>query len=249
MSQRRTISECQLCLEQASLARSHVIPEFLYRIVYDGENRIYRLLVNRGKKTPVEVGFRTPLLCARCEGYLNDEFEQPFRRAWLEGGLAPTIVTAELYKVNVPDYRRFKLFLLSIVFRAGVCNRAPFASVDLREHVAVLRDMIKTGRAGSAAEYPILGDVILAPDQRQVFTAVSSAFETPWNETRAYSFAFGGCLWQFPLTASGAGQLEPLTLHEDGSMTFRVIDMWKIPPLRESFEKHATAAANIRRRK
>lgn len=229
--------------------RSHVIPEFLYQVIYDSQHRALKLTASTGRATPVQVGFRAPILGKGCESYINDEFEQPFRRVWFEPGRAPTVARGDFHNIQVPNYGRFKLFLLSVLFRAGICPVGPYAGVKLGAHEGNLREMLLKGDPKSANEYPIVGSLLLMPGSIDVCTLVAPAFEITWNAEPAYVFAFGGCLWHFPLTTSGAG--EPFTaiaLQEDGRMSFRAVDLWRVTPLRHAFEVHA-AQANRRQRK
>ena len=58
------------------------------------------------------------------------------------------------------EYNKFRLFQLSLLWRAGVSSRAEFNSVELGEHVDRLRDMIIDRDPGEPGEY---GCVIVAP--------------------------------------------------------------------------------------
>lgn len=53
------------------------------------------------------------------------------------------------------DYTKFKLFLLSILWKASISSRSFFVDVDLGTHEEVIRKMILTGDAGEEHEYPI----------------------------------------------------------------------------------------------
>ncbi len=239
---------CCLCGAEPPIRNSHVIPEFLHSAIYDTKNRALKMTASTGKSTPVQVGFRAPILGKNCEALVNDEYEQPFRRMWFEEGRAPTgTFGGSVHQIYVPDYRRFKLFLLSVLFRAGVCTLDPYASVNLGTHENSLREMLLHGDARSPMDYPILGSVLLMPNSRQVYTSVTPPFEVEFEGHPLYVFAFGGCLWEFLLTTNGVSNRDALA--DDGMMRFKPIDLWTVTPLRHGYETNFKNAQVLKGRK
>jgi hypothetical protein len=246
MKNRSTTTDCLLCGKEKAIRRSHVIPEFLYRPMYDAANRALMLTASTGESRPVQHGFWAPILGKTCEDYVNEEFEQPFRRWWFEQGNAPAVVVGAFHDIPDCDYRRVKLFLLSILFRAGVCTVAPYAVVTLGQHETKLREMLLNGDANSRYQYPIIGSVLHTPNTSQVFTGVVPPFQYSWSNTAVYAFVFGGCLWEFPLTLNGDG--EPFmssALTEDGHIRFRVIDLSRVKPLWDAFTKFYRGSTRV----
>lgn len=77
---------CALCDQHATLRRSHIVPEFAYKPAYDESHRL--VVVNPGtseQRGHAPKGLRSHLLCDDCEQLLNDRYEKPFRRYWLDG--------------------------------------------------------------------------------------------------------------------------------------------------------------------
>lgn len=54
------------------------------------------------------------------------------------------------------DYKKFKLFLLSILWRASISSNSLFKDVQLGDHEDKLRKMIFNGDPGDVNDYPIL---------------------------------------------------------------------------------------------
>jgi hypothetical protein len=188
---------CPLCREERQIVRSHIIPEFFLRAVFDETGRA---LAIHGEPRParlVQQAFMHRLLCKECEGFLNDEYEMPFLAFWRHA--LPGVIWGPNYLLKVPDYGRFKLFLLSVLWRAGVCHEGAFAKVNLADHESTLREMLLRHVPHSMHDFPIMGALLLVPDSLQVSFAVVSPFKTTWEGSDGYMFSFGGCLWQFIL--------------------------------------------------
>src|SRR5262249_44127067 len=75
----RSRTACALCHRTDPLCDSHVIPEFIYKPLYNNEHRMvgWRATEAGLKHEYVQKGLREQLLCATCEGLLNQKYEQP----------------------------------------------------------------------------------------------------------------------------------------------------------------------------
>jgi len=63
---------CALCLQEAALCKSHIIPEFCFKPFYDKSHRIIEVSnVEKGKVRRMQKGIWERLLCAKCEALLN----------------------------------------------------------------------------------------------------------------------------------------------------------------------------------
>jgi hypothetical protein len=222
-----------------------VIPEFLHTILYNEDRKAIAIPTSGKPARPVQQGIRDYLLCEGCERLLNDQFEQPFRKLWYEDGTVPMVAFGSTFDLHVPDYARFKLFLLSILWRAGVSTRKPFSNVALGSFENDIRRMLATTDPGASGDFPIIAAVMLVPGRLQVAHVVVAPFETSWPTCAAYVFMFGGCLWHFLLQR---GELPELVkrdaLSEDGQMRMQVTSMSEVRPIHESFTDYATLARN-----
>jgi len=182
-----------------------------------------------------------PLLCAACDGFLNTEYETHFLAFWREA--VPGIAWGPNYLLTVPNYANFKLFLLSILWRAGVCREGEFSKVDLGEHESTLRNMLKNRQALSMHDFPIFAALLLVPDSLQVAHTLVSPFATEFDGSRGYMIGFGGCLWHFML------RREPLPswthdviLAEDGRIGLTVIHLNQLGNIDRSFRDYIELA-------
>ena len=68
LAQTLGVMNCALCLREAALCRSHIIPEFLYEPIYDDKHRLKLLSVIPEQPTTYkQKGIWEKLLCEACE--------------------------------------------------------------------------------------------------------------------------------------------------------------------------------------
>src|SRR5205807_10147179 len=76
--------KCALCLEEARLCKSHIIPEFCFVPFYDQNHRIIEVSdVEKGRVRRMQKGFWERLLCIKCESLLNG-LERQARRIFTD---------------------------------------------------------------------------------------------------------------------------------------------------------------------
>jgi len=144
-------SRCALCRERRVLCDSHIIPEFLYEPLYDSKHRVFRLsTAGKPKRSFEQKGVREYLLCRDCECQLS-RYEGYARDVLYE---ASDVVsgTPQGFEFLV-DYRQFKLFELSILWRVGVSRLPEFKDVNLGSHERRLRNMLRQESPGATEEY------------------------------------------------------------------------------------------------
>ncbi|HKZ87221.1 MAG TPA: hypothetical protein VJ793_26650 [Anaerolineae bacterium] len=212
------------------LRKSHIIPEFLYKRVYrDGPRQA--AIVGEGKDFPeiIQKGLREPLLCDECEGKIQ-KYEDYFAKLWYEDVITylPPSTKQEVITYRIPDYAQFKLFHLSILWRASVASEDFWSMVSLGEHEETIRKMLKTADPKSESDYPITGKVILRPGSKKIYhdLLIAPTVETGGGVT-VYVFAFGGCMWRYLLSTNRSTYLNalPLKYYGDyGEMKLPVVD-------------------------
>jgi len=162
---------CALCKLDRVLRNSHVVPEFLHQPVYDEKHRT--LLFKHGDSSPrlLQKGLRESLLCDECEQRIQ-KFEDYFARYWYRTRPIPERVEDPELLLKGLDYRRFKLFLLSIVWRACVSRLPEFATASLGRHEQAIRRMILEGDPGTSEDYPIYAGLIIDPESHGLWDQV-----------------------------------------------------------------------------
>ena len=237
-----SVAICRFCDRSAVLRKSHILPEFIYRPLYDDKHRAMTLPAH-GPSVYLQKGFRASLLCESCEQYFNEQFEKPFRQEFFEKALLPQVAMRRRYKVKI-NYGAIKLFLLSVLWRAGVCDQSPFELVYLAEHEPEIRRMLRDRDAGGTSTYPIFAFLGLVPDRRVAVPLVVQPYSPGHLEgCRVYVFVFGGCLWHFVLSNGFIPSVVAQNvLKENGTVIIPTVDIWDVEELNQLFVKHFTEA-------
>lgn len=191
---------CRLCHEKRRLCHSHIVPEWCYERLYDGQHRI-AVVGPKGQHPPhLKKGRREFLLCKRCEGYLNTLYEQPFRTYWRTAvPRQPCPENATQVTLCGFNYRVFKLFHLSILWRLGVCG-LPEMTISLGPYEEKIRKMLLLKDPGPADHYPILGRVLFSGNGCVADGLITSALEGRIDGSRVYMICYCGVEWLFVLT-------------------------------------------------
>lgn len=220
---------CALCLRIAPLQASHIIPEFCYRPLYDAQHRAHIIRGNAADPAPpfTQQGTRYPLLCRDCEQHLNRNFEAKVARYWNRNTTPiPTPVPGGTFTIQVPNYADFKLFHMSILWRAGMAQRraaeqTEYVNVYLTDsHAERLRNCLLNCDPGGADSYPIMATAIVDPlhPGELVDELIVPPMATNLFGMHAYMFVFGGCQWVYFCSGHFDYRLNPYRLKTDGSM-------------------------------
>ena len=116
--------QCKVCLRDAVLRRSHVVPEFVYKPVFSIEHTAVVLEPKKRRRSQRQTGYWDHLLCDACERSLS-RLETYFADVWFNKPLRPVRLDGFENRIVGLDYARFKLFLLSILWRAHVSVSFP----------------------------------------------------------------------------------------------------------------------------
>jgi hypothetical protein len=193
---------CRLCLNVRELRRSHVLPEFFYRDLYEEESHRYVSVSSHPRhRAPLsqQKGLRERLLCQECEqrfsrieGYAATFLGRVSREA---DAIGRTAVTEPVARVAPFEYATFKLFGLSLLWRMGESTVYMFSSVNLGPHREPLRRMLLSDDPGEAHEYPFalvrIAGVDFAP------TLITAPGRTRFGGVWAYMLTAMGFQWVF----------------------------------------------------
>lgn len=229
---------CALCKNEGNILNSHIIPEFMYKPIYDDKHRL--LLRKNGftiKSKPIQKGIREKLLCEKCEGQLS--VYEKYIREILYGGTAITIQQFnDRITISELDYAKVRLFYLSLIWRMSVAsNHEMWKKVDLGPHQEIIRCMIFSENPGSQRKYgfvsiiplfngKIVDDLILQPDWVRSHSG------------RIYNFVAGGCIYLFHVSNQNIEkEAEQWLINPDGTWVISMKDARKIHFLRYEAEK------------
>lgn len=156
------MEKCKLCRETKKIVRSHIIPNSFYKDLFDEKNR---MLISSfdGKKVNNKIqqtGEWEWLLCEDCDSRLLGPWDDYGKQVFIDQDKIQIerfdhprlIFPADIAKGL--DYKKLKLFLISMLWRSGISQRPIFKQIDLGPHEEKLRQMILNENPGEETEYP-----------------------------------------------------------------------------------------------
>jgi len=195
---KRTPQPCALCLRTRPLCESHIIPEFFFVPIYDEKHRFIHSSTNpKLGEALLQKGVRERLLCSECEGRLSRW--EAHGRGVIYGGVMlqgqKDDAGATLHGV---DYTSFKLFEVSLLWRAGASTLPEFAAVRLGLHQERLRRLLYEGDPGKPNDYPCY--LIFLPDEEERALWKQVVMAPDMVNTQGHlvgRFLLGGLFWLF----------------------------------------------------
>jgi hypothetical protein len=220
-----------------------VISDLLYKPTYDPQHRAIEMSAT-GNQRFLQTGYWEYMLCEACEQRLN-KLETYFSNAW---PMLPTNVAGlPLVFLQGLDYTRFKLFHLSILWRASVSTLRVFSHVALGPHAERIRRMLLTDDPGPEGVYPFIGQVLFDPSDGHVRNdMIMEPIPSKFNALRVYVFMFGGCAWYYYVASHDPGELAPVAarLKITGDMILGTHNAFSLPPIAALVQRYRDAKTN-----
>lgn len=219
---------CALCLQDEPLCNSHIVPEFMHREIYDEKHRFLGISNNPSKPVKFfQKGLREPLLCRGCETKLNHN--ERYARKCLYGG-TPLAVQQRGKEVSVSgvDYKRMKLFLMSILWRFAVTTIEGFKGVKLGPHREKLRQLVLAEDPGEPFRYGCAIIEVVYEDKR-IPGLIMQPTSARLGSHRIWRIIVDGLLLLFCVSNHDApAEIRPLFLKPDGSMLILLEELTKL---------------------
>jgi hypothetical protein len=193
-----TTEACALCSGVSPLKRSHIIPEFLYSSIYDQRQHRFMMVSLRPEddKRLFQKGLREPLLCAHCETTFSRW--EGYAKKVLRGEVKlETKHCSDHVAIQGIDYRFFKLFLLSVLWRLGRSTRPEFSSIQLGPHLGRLHALLLAGDPGKPADYPCVMTTLRPDDHALLARTGMLPHATRFEGHRSVLFLTGLLQWIF----------------------------------------------------
>jgi hypothetical protein len=237
MARRNVIAECKLCDERKPICRSHIIPEFAYRPVYDDTGTATELSSPAFRDHPVQTGLWEHLLCRGCEDHF-ERLETAYRRFWHAPDRFPRPLRKPYLLVEGIDYEATSKFLLSVLWRAHVARHRVLAAIDLGPHAARLKALLRPGSNEPVGDrYPIFGYALRDPTTRELATYLvlsprRGRHEGRWN----YEFALLGCVWRIFVSSPTSAVPLSWRLLPTCAIKMLVIDSTELPSVAKALK-------------
>jgi len=189
--------KCHLCYREKKWQESHIIPEFFYRPIYDHKHRVFIFSPEPTDKTKYEQkGIREKLLCWDCEQILN-QYETYARELFYGKHEIQISEDSEKYILGNIDYRKFKLFQMSLLWRMSISTKRYFSEVDIGVHNNIISNLLFAGNPGKSYNYGCLMTVCLIEIKDIKPEVIATPFSTRIDNHKCYVFLLGGCSWVF----------------------------------------------------
>lgn len=253
-------SRCGLCRRLTPVCRSHVIPAYLYDRVKSGSGKVLKGMIAKdgggGSFDARQQGFTHPLLGRCCEELLQREYEGPVRlplfalierrsAAGLNLEQARSSDGFEIAKLSCLDYRRWKLFFLSILARANALPRgvAEFADVELgTKHGPGIRRMVLEGDPGPPSLYPVFLYLTL-----ERFDGINHPYDARFHGRRCYSMLLQTVVATVVVSRNQLNErLTEQPLQEDGTAIAPIIPIESLPEFQAA--RRAAGAIPVKNR-
>ncbi len=229
------IAQCQLCGQQKKLLRhSHVIPKFMEKSIKDD---LHRMKLKKNIEDPrpgiyIQKGFTVrDILCATCDNHILGRLEKYLSEFIDSPDYQNTIVkrsrriipgTLPSHRFNV-DYTKFKLGILSIVWRAHLSNHYFHKEIDLGSFADILKDMILNQSAGDKNFFRI--SIFALTTDMEALKIVMQPFPVEVADFKYLLFLISGAMYFIETKYNPENTLFKTHLKEDGTLIIPVLNM------------------------
>jgi hypothetical protein len=224
--------KCRLCeKDNVDLLESHIIPEFLYKSIYDTKHRYIDF--TEDPRTGVrfaQKGVRENILCSNCEVLLS-KYENCLSDFLIElntnSNSLVIVLFPEFKYVKKIKYTEIKIALLSILFRMAVSKLSQFDGYTLGPYENAFRDIILNNKYTDRYTFsihisPVSVKKCYYPDLIMTYEK-SSRYNNMYN---FHCFIINGYLIEIMLSKVPVNDMWHLfDLREKGKIIMRDIDI------------------------
>lgn len=128
-----------------------------------------------------------------------------------------------LHLTNV-NYTKFKLFLLSIIWRASISKQMIFDSVSLGEHEDKIRKMILENDPGRSYEYPV-GVFVLTENSNHPTKMIANPIKVKHGDNLSYLFLINGLVINYKIDGEEDKEFyDHIMINENNTMNVYIFD-------------------------
>jgi hypothetical protein len=207
------------------LRKSHVIPEFMFRPLYDEKHRFWRISNIPTKQNRIfQKGPREKLLCEQCEqrlsrheSYASDVF---FGNAAVKPLRTPTgfLFTDILYKP-------LKLFFMSLLWRLGTTSIRELKGAELGPYQERIRSLIAADDPADFSTFPAMVTA-LTFDRKHIPGLVVPPLHARIEGRRVWAVVISGYLFHFVVSnRKPEARFWGGFLHENGNFPLHLSDI------------------------
>jgi len=219
------IGICKLCLKEKVLVDSHIFPEFMYKPLYDekGKFKILSSQIKGVEKEPRK-GIYEKLLCAECDNTIIGNYENYASKILFGDGKKENVFRTTEYGIEYleVDYTLFKLFQISLLWRASITSRSEMNRINLGPHAEIMREMLLSSEPAEPYQY---GAIIFFTEelkevQREIIVG-PSLLPKRIEGHRIYRAIFNGLIWSYFISRhTYSFSKKEFFLQKDGTLPF-----------------------------
>lgn len=201
---------CKLCLEEKTLLKkSHIIPDFMHKGLRDDDNKFFLVNIEDFSKSEKRYTgeFESDILCQECDNKIIGQYET-YAHKILYGGKIDKGENIEFENqknqsglvstcVKGIDYKKFKLFLLSLLWRSSISSRKFYRQVNLGSHEEIIRKMVISGNPGKQMDYSCFISTYLNNKDTLSPDLVGQPIRVKNGDGTKYVFLIGGFVYMF----------------------------------------------------
>lgn len=222
---------CALCQEERELRESHIIPEFMFRTMYDEIHR-FHVLSDKRPNQLAQKGLRQKLLCDSCEQHLGRH--ERYVSLLMTGAIPLEVEPRESYVIfRGIDYKALRLFQLSVLWRSSICDLPFFSEVSLGQHEERVRQLLLNDDPGLSWQYGCLMFALIHAGA-VVDDLMVQPTKVRLDSVPCYRFVFGGHFWLFFVANhQHPRKIESASLDPSGELRIRMKNVAEIKYITE----------------
>lgn len=199
----------------------------MYKELFDDQHRLVSVALKEVKGRDAHTGeFESDILCLDCDNNVLGSLES-YAKTVLYGGQLPKGSNVKIQNqrnqhgveftyVTGLDYIKFKLFLLSVLWRASISNRPFFKNISLGPYEEKIRKMLLSGDPGAASAYPC---VMSSYKKHDLPAGVIGEPRKIKKGSNAFVFLINGIIYYFYVTHKTAKDwVLEAAINEQGEM-------------------------------
>jgi len=202
------------------LIKAHVIPEWMYKSLYDEDHKLFSFSntehPSKAKRIP-KGDYDKDILCSKCDGQMG-VFEH-YASTVFNGGPLITYNTSTvkgriIHELSGFDYTKFKLFGLSLLWKASISKRETYKHLKLDpSEEQTIKKMIIENDPGPSSSYPLMIWAMRSEDGKVLRELILS----PYSSSGSHIFFIAGYLFVFGSIGKNITQ-EEYSLSQNGSI-------------------------------
>jgi hypothetical protein len=150
---------CKLCGLDKKLVKAHIIPDFMYSSMYGSKHTLVEVsLDNLNNRKVIQTAHKDKnILCATCDNEVIGSYERYASKILFDESIFKCVINdhgLKSYETTI-NYREFKLFLLSILWRSSITSLSYFKHISIGKYEEVIRSMLFNNQPYTSDVFPI----------------------------------------------------------------------------------------------